>query len=117
MTTNDPQRPAQVDSSPPPSTSIYAGKTGFSEKGNQQGNQQKTAADSLDRIVRFFLFAEEAKANLLAYRLETLRLKMIKRLGATKDEDGMWIDEDGEYVDELNADEKFIIPAKSNETL
>jgi hypothetical protein len=50
-------------------------------------------------------------------RLETLRLKIIKRLGATKDEDGMWIDGDGEYVDELNADEKFIIPAKSNETL
>jgi len=39
MTTNEPERPAKVGSSPPPSISIYAAQMGFSEKGNQQGSQ------------------------------------------------------------------------------
>jgi hypothetical protein len=53
MTTNDPERPIIVGSSPPPSTCIYAGQMGFLEKGNQQGNQ---ASDhSVHRHVRNIL--------------------------------------------------------------
>jgi hypothetical protein len=71
MNTNDPQRPAQVGSSPPPSTSKQAAQMGFSEKGNQHGNQNDrdqgsapctndtntdspAGSHSLDRIVRGF---------------------------------------------------------------
>jgi hypothetical protein len=52
MTPNEPERPTQVGSSPPPSTSKQAAQMGFSEKGNQQGNQ--AGADSLNRIVEHF---------------------------------------------------------------
>jgi hypothetical protein len=53
MTTNDPERPIIVGSSPPPSTCIYAGRMGFSEKGNQQRNQ--AGSRSVDALFAIFI--------------------------------------------------------------